>query len=292
MAEETTSRLTKNNVFIDFFSDEKNVYQLYGELHPEDTDVKPEDISMVTLQSIIVNTLYNDLGFRVKDRYIILVEAQSNWSANMSLRMLFYLTQTYRHYLKETKQSELSARRVKLPKPDLYVVYSGQSDVPDEISLSEDFFDGNSPVDVRVKVLHTIDKTLCGQYVGFCRVFDEQRKIYRNGIDCAKATIRICIGQGYLSEYLKVREKETITMLAQLFDEVYLREQYKISEFEAGKAEGIAEGKAEGKAEGIAEKALDIASNLLRSGLLSKEHIASMTGLPLETINELAAQGV
>lgn len=284
MAEETTSRLSKNNVFVDFFSQKKNVYQLYNELHPEDNDVKIDDICMMTLESVLVNTLYNDLGFRVKNRYIIMVEAQSGWCPNMSLRMLFYLVQTYRRYLEDTKQSEHSSRKVKLPKPDLYVVYSGNDNAPDAISFSEDFFDGDSPIDVRVKILHSVDTTLCGQYVGFCRVFDRQRRIHHNGIECAKATIRICVERGYLSEYLKSREKETITMLAQLFDEAYLREQYNISEFEAGKVEGIAEGRAKEK--------INMASNMLRSGLLSKENIAMMTELPIETINKLAAQGV
>ena len=63
-----------------------------------------------------------------------------------------------------------------------------------------------------------------------------------------------------------------------------------------GKAIGLTEGKAigltEGKAIGLTEGILKTALNMLHAGIFSKENIAVATGLPMETINELAAQGV
>lgn len=281
MAEETTNRNSKDSVFVSLFDDKNYVYQLYRELHPEDTDVVLEDIQIKTLESVLINTLYNDLGFVVKDRFIILVEAQSAWCPNIPLRMMFYLSQTYRQYLEETQQSEHSSVKVKLPKPDLYVVYSGKNEVPDEISLRNDFFGGDSPVEIKVKVLHTVDETIYGQYIGFCRIFDEQRKIYQNKLDCAKETIRICVENHYLAAYLKQHETEAISMMSKLFDEEYLRKQYEIAEgrrqFAAGEAIGVAKGEAK------------LALELLRLGLLSKEDIQKASGLSMEKINELAA---
>lgn len=285
MAPGTTDRQSKNNVFVDMFSDIQYVHRLYRELHPEDTDVSAADIKVETLGAVIVNTLYNDLGFTVRDKLIMLVEAQSTWCPNIPLRMMFYLSETYRRYLDETNQSEHSRTKVRLPKPELHVIYSGTQSVPEEISLSETFFGGNSPVDVIVKVFHSINQSLCGQYVGFCRVFDEQRKIYDDGIECAIATIRICKEKGYLVEYLTKRETEVINMMSVIFNEEYLRTQYDKSRFAEGEAKGRARGRAEGKAEGKAETA----SNMLRMGLFSRENIAQATGLSLEKINELAA---
>lgn len=106
----------------------------------------------------------------------MLVEAQSAWNPNMTLRMLLYLAETYRRFIKDSHQSEHSASRVKLPKPELYIVYSGNKDVPKEISFNHDYFDGDAPVDLQIKILSNTDETIYGQYIGFCRVYDEQRK--------------------------------------------------------------------------------------------------------------------
>ena len=228
MQEETskTKRKSKDSVFVNLFEDTENVLRLYKELHPEDTQVTVEDIQIQTIKSVLVNTLYNDLGFLVKDRFVMLVEAQSAWNPNMPLRMLFYLAETYRRYLADTVQSEHSSTRVKIPKPELYVVYSGKRKCPEFVSFNDNFFDGDSPVELKIRVLNETNMTIYGQYIGFCKVFNEQRKIHNDSIMCAKETIRICIEKDYLVSYLKEHEKEVIDMMAELFDEEYQREAY------------------------------------------------------------------
>lgn len=267
MAQEMTNRKSKDSVFVDLFTDKNYVFQLYKELHPEDKTVKIEDIDVQTIKSVLVNTLYNDLGFLVKDRFIMLVEAQSGWNPNITLRMMFYLSETYRRYLHDTVQSEHSGTRVKLPKPDLYVVYSGNADVPDVVSFSEDFFNGDSPVDIKVKVLNKSDETICGQYIGFCKVFNEQRRLHDNKIICVKETIRICIERGYLATYLKTHEKEATTMMSELFDEEYLRGQYNKSRDK--------EMLAEGRVDGI----LSTLADLVKKGLLTLSQAAEQANM-------------
>lgn len=212
------------------------------------------------MESVLAHTIYNDLGFIVKDRFVLLVEAQSKWNDNMSLRMLFYLAETYRRYLDDTKQSEHYPKRVKLPVPDFYVVYTGDKKVPEEISLNDDYFGGKANIDLKVKILKEVNTTLYGQYIGFCKIFDEQFRIHKNSIRCAEETVRICIDRNYLSEYLKNHRKEVITMMARLFDEETIRASYEMAareqeriRFEEIKAEGRAEGRAEGIEEGIKE---------------------------------------
>ena len=244
-----TKAKSKDSVFVNLFENAENVLRLYKELHPEDTQVTVEDIQIQTIKSILVNTLYNDLGFIVKDKFVMLVEAQSAWNPNMPLRMLFYLAETYRRYLADTVQSEHSSTKVKIPKPELYVVYTGKRKCPETVSFSETFFDGNSPVELKIRILNKVDMTIYGQYIGFCKVFNEQKEIYQDSIMCAKETIRICIEKGYLVSYLQEHEKEVVDMMAELFDEEYQREAYN----RASNKEAIAIGRAEERRE-LAEK--------------------------------------
>lgn len=266
-----TKRKSKDSVFINLFEDTKNVLRLYKELHPEDTQITVDDIHIQTIKSVLVNTLYNDLGFIVKDKFVMLVEAQSAWNPNMPLRMLFYLAETYRRYLADTIQSEHSSTKVKIPKPELYVVYSGEQKCPEIVSFSDSFFDGDCPVELKVKVLNKVDMTIYGQYIGFCKVFNEQRKIYQDSVMCAKETLRICIEKGYLVSYLQKHEKEVVDMMSELFDEEYQREAYN----RASQRKAIEEGRAEGKAEGKAEERKALAEKMRAKGY-SEQEIAEL----------------
>lgn len=270
-----TKRKSKDSVFINLFEDTKNVLRLYKELHPEDTQITVDDIHIQTIKSVLVNTLYNDLGFIVKDKFVMLVEAQSAWNPNMPLRMLFYLAETYRRYLADTIQSEHSSTKVKIPKPELYVVYSGEQKCPEIVSFSDSFFDGDCPVELKVKVLNKVDMTIYGQYIGFCKVFNEQRKIYQDSVMCAKETLRICIEKGYLVSYLQKHEKEVVDMMSELFDEEYQREAYNRASQRKAIEEGRAEGKAEGRAEGKAEERKALAEKMRAKGY-SEQEIAEL----------------
>lgn len=66
MSAETANRRSKDSVFVDIFSDVNYVFELYKELHPEDTEATVDDINIQTIKSVLVNTLYNDLGFLSK----------------------------------------------------------------------------------------------------------------------------------------------------------------------------------------------------------------------------------
>ena len=63
--------------FSDLFQDKKYLLKLYQALHPEDTGTTEDDLVDVTIQNVLTDGLYNDLGFRNKDRVVILAEAQS-----------------------------------------------------------------------------------------------------------------------------------------------------------------------------------------------------------------------
>ena len=141
----------------------------------------------------------------------------------------------------------------------------------------EDYFDGDAPVDLKVKILCKEDTTtISGQYIGFCKVYNKQKELHNDSIKCAEETVRICIEKGYLAEYLTTHQKEVISMMRELFDQETVQKQF----FNAERNKNIAEGKELGK--------IEVALNLLSSGSLSKKDIAKATGLSLEQVKELA----
>ena len=117
----------------------------------------------------------NEITYKPNDKFVVLVEAQSKWNPNMTLRLLIYLAKTYQQYLIDTQQSEHSSAKVSLPKPELYVIYTGddRKSVPSEISFEDDYFDGDAPIDLKVKILCKEDTS----YTRYITAWTSQRTI-------------------------------------------------------------------------------------------------------------------
>ena len=69
------NRQIKDTVFSDLFSSKKNLLALYRVFHPEDKTATEDDVSNVTMKNILMRDLYNDLGFTVRGKLLLLVEA-------------------------------------------------------------------------------------------------------------------------------------------------------------------------------------------------------------------------
>ncbi|MDO5490721.1 MAG: hypothetical protein Q4F52_11575 [Bacteroidaceae bacterium] len=220
--EAQVKRTIRDSVFTSLFSDKKYLLQLYRVLHPEDTKTTENDLSMVTIQNVLTDNLYNDLGFMVDDRLMVLVEAQSTWSVNIVMRGLIYLVQTIQSYLKQSRQDIYQSKPLYLPKCELYVLYTGrQKPEKDTLSFREVYYAGaESAIDVHVRILQTgNDKNIVTQYCQFTDIYAEQFVKYKRSLKTIKETIRICIEQDILADYLHHHEKEVITMLECLFDQ-------------------------------------------------------------------------
>jgi len=94
LPDQTGNRKAKDSLFTSLFNEPKYALQLYKILHPEETDITENDIQPATLNNTFTTGRYNDLGMLVRDRLIILVEAQSTWNPNMPLRFLLYIADT------------------------------------------------------------------------------------------------------------------------------------------------------------------------------------------------------
>ena len=85
---------TKDSIFTHLFSIPQYQLKLYRTLHPEDKAVKVSDIETITRRCVVAQHEHNDLGILVKNRLMILVEAQSSWSPNIVLRLMSYAVQS------------------------------------------------------------------------------------------------------------------------------------------------------------------------------------------------------
>ncbi len=223
-------RTAKNSVFLDLFQDKKNLLSLYKTLHPEDMEVTEDTLDIVTIDNVLTDNLYNDLGIMAgNNKLLLLLEAQSTWTVNILIRILLYLAQSYHEYFERTSQSLYKSTKVKMPKPELYIIYTGnRGRKPDIISLSKEFFDGaDIDIEVRAKVIYESDtEDIINQYIIFCKVFDEQRKLYGMTERTVKETIRICKDRNILKEYLINREVEVVTIMMSLFDDEQIMKTY------------------------------------------------------------------
>jgi len=153
----------------------------------------------------------------------VLVEAQSTFTKNILVRFLLYLAETYNRYINRENLNIYGTKTVKLPIPELYVIYHGdRGDKPDEIILSRDVFGIDDPesifVDVKAKIIY--DSTpgdIVNQFITFARVFDQQIQEHGRTREAVEETLRICRDQDVLRDYLV--EEEVATIMFTLLDE-------------------------------------------------------------------------
>lgn len=271
MEEEVMKYTIKDSVFTSLFKEKKYLIQLYRALHPEDKEATENDLQDVTVSNVLVNDIYNDVGFRVGSTLLILIESQATWTVNIIFRALMYLVQTYREYFKETKQDVYKSKKLRMPVPELYVIYTGaRKDRPEEISLSKEFFGGKDIcLDVKVKMIYDgKEGDIISQYVKFTKVCNEQTALYGRTRKAIKETIRICKDSDVLREYLESKEQEVLNMLMELYDQEEVMRSYVESEkYDAAK---------------------ETAKRLLRMGKLSIEEVAVGSGLTVEEVEALS----
>ena len=272
----------KETVFRDLFSQKKYLLQMYQALHPDDTTITADDLDIVTLKSILMNGIYNDLGFMVRgSQLMVLVEAQSTWSPNIVIRSLMYLMETYQDYFRENKIKLYGSHKVDMPKPELYVIYTGdKGSHPDVLSMKDEFFpDTDCCIDVKVKIIYLQDSDdIISQYIGFCRVFNEQVALYGRTLTAAKEIIRICRDRNLLKEYLGEREREVEEIMSILFDQEYIWD----LERNSIRAEALAEG----ISQGASENQKQVVLNMFRDNM-SYETIARINDLSVEEVKDI-----
>ena len=243
--------------------------------------------------------LYNDLGFTIRGKLLLLVEAQSTWTANVIFRLFLYLAETWGEYIKVTGQNIWGTKKITLPKTELYVIFTGErKDKPSVISLFDEFvaplarslpsLDLGCPssklapdewiLDLKVHVIFGDEACespdILQQYIAFSKELDEQFKDKGRTVDALTCAIERCKSKNILREYLQTREKEVAKIMTILFDQDYVNEI------------ACKEREARGETRGEYNKAVSTARNFLAMGF-SVEQIAQGTGLSVEEVAAL-----
>ena len=289
--DEKVNRNAKDSVFVDLFEHPEYLLQLYRVFHPEDTVTREEDLTIITLESLFLKERYNDLGFLAGNRLMILVEAQSSWSVNILVRFLLYVADTYNRYIEKNDLDLYTSRKVQLPVPELYLIYTGdRKNCPEALSLSKEIFgmkNLDASVEVRAKVLHDSKQgDILNQYVSFTRIFDEQvRKLGRTRAAVEK-TLRICRERDVLADYLAKEEVAAIMFtfvdkekqLARYIKEE--REDAHSKGVEQGVEQGIRQGIEQGIKQGEETGILSSIRNLMNSMEIPAEKAMELLNIP------------
>ena len=273
----------KDSLFIDLFSDKMRLIQLYKSLIDDQRKINPEDIEILTIQNIILRGIYNDLGFRVKDEIIILMEAQTTYTTNIVLRILFYLSETLKNYIIDSSENknlnELYNTKPRIiPKIKLFVVYTGDKMMQDhDLHLKDVMVENDiiSDIDMKVRVLCTGNKkSILGQYILFTRVYTKQKKECKDIETAVKNTIEICMNDDILKEYLDYRKMEVQEMITAFMTQEEAFESFLKDEVKRGRKEGEEKGK------------IDTLINFFKNGI-GLDVISKGLGMSIEEVKSI-----
>ena len=195
--------------------------------------------------------------------------------------MIHTLVYTYSHgYIHRQQPKKVNVygtRKIDLPQPEFYLIYTGKrEDCEEEISLAKNFFDDeNAAIDLKMKVIYAEDENnIIGQYIIFCHVLDEQVKIYGRTKKAVEETIRLCQDRNVLKEYLESRQKEVVTIMMTMFDQEYAVDAYGDERYYKGRDEGKREGRDSALTNSI--------SNLMSKLHMTVEQAMDILNIPAE----------
>ena len=310
----TENRKHKDSLFVDYFSKDRDwkhhFLSLYNALHSTNLQVETTSLERVNLEQVLYMDYYNDIAIMVNDQFILMIEHQATINPNMPLRLLEYVTRIYGN--KVDSKTKFSNQLIPLAKPEFFVFYTGNQDLPSESYL---YLSGAFPKDPSENQLSDSELTL-ELKVKVCKIKGEEpSQIVQNCpdleqyvqflklIDKAKAdgqaqpltrAIREAVRHNILRDYLERKGGETLSILTAEYDyvtdiAVKQEEAYAIG-ITTGREEGISIGLERGRLEGLErgayEKALETAKAFLSMGF-SPRQVAQGTGLPLEVVQEL-----
>lgn len=222
----------KDSVFTKLFSDKQKVLELYNAVEIKNYPSTTE-IEINTLDGVLYLDRINDVSFIIEDKLIVLVEQQSTINENMPLRFLLYICKLYKRIIVLRKSNMYRTNLTKIPRPEFICLYNGKDDFPDEkiLKLSDAFseIEGMDKIDpeLSVRVLNinkgkntelVKNSKVLSDYVTFV---DRARYYLSTGIalvDAINETVKFCIENGILADFLQKYRAEVMSMLATEFD--------------------------------------------------------------------------
>lgn len=268
----------KDRLFGMIFNDKEKLLELYNAMNRSDyTDAS--ELQVVTLENAIYLSMKNDMAYVLHDE-LFLYEQQSTKNANMPLRCLFYASDTYSVLVKD--KNIYGTKMLPLPSPTFVVFYNGKQkmDEEGELRLSDAFVKKqeipNLEVIVKVKNINMGNSRelfeKCRPMRDYMIFVDKVRRYSQEQPleDAVERTIRECMEEDVMADFLKRNRAEVVKMCLYEYDEERQRE------FDRE------EGREEGRQELLEEQ---IRANVKKG--YSKEMIADFLGVDLETIESV-----
>ena len=241
----------------------------------------PSNIKINTLNGSFYSSIKNDISFMLDTLIMMLIEHQTTINPNMPIRMLEYVAELFRRYMEPEKRKVYSTDLIKLPAPEFYVFYDGDdtSFEHQTLRLSDAFMAPSDKLELIVNVYNLADgmnedlKERCrplNEYSIFSNHYKQLRKQRLPIDEAVSATIRYCIDNNVMKDYLQHNESEVIDMFGFEWDEKEERQAL----IETSEARGEERGK------------ISTIRNLLASGLITLD---ALKASGLYSPDELAA---
>ena len=248
-----TNRKVRDTVFCRFMATREHLLSLCNALNDTQYDQSAE-ININTLEGSFFSNIKNDISFLVDNLMVVLIEHQTTINPNMPLRFLSYVDELYRRYISTFHENIYGREIVKLPAPEFFVFYDGDdtSFEHQTLKLGDAFKTNSDKLELIVNVYNLAEgmnkelKEKCtpiGEYSSFSNMY---KKLRHQGLTIDQAineTIRYCLANGIMIEYLQNHQKEVIDMFGFEWNEKEEREAL----LKIGEARGEARGEAKGK---------------------------------------------
>ena len=251
---ETKNREVKSDVFSLLMEEKENALQVYNALNGSDYK-DPEMVEIVKLETGISLTIRNDASF-ILDMYLSIYEHQSSFNPNMPLRMLIYVAEIFKGYVKAMEYDLFGHRRIELPTPKFVVFYNGTENRPAQevMRLSDLFHHKEEKPELELMcAVYNINPGNNSDFMGKCSILNQYtafiekvRDNQTNNVESPiKQAIDYCIEHDILRDFLSrkgdaVLRIMTIDMTWEAREKLIRRD-----EREEGRAEGREEGREE-----------------------------------------------
>ena len=298
----TENRKHKDSLFVDYFSKDRDWKQhflsLYNALHGTNLQVDNTRLERVNLEQVLYMDYYNDIAVMVNDQFILMIEHQATINPNMPLRLLEYVTRIYGNRI--DSKTKFSNQLIPLAKPEFFVFYTGNQDLPSEsyLYLSDAFpkdpsenhlSNSELTLELKVKVCKIKSGTPSPvvqncpdleQYVRFLKLIDKAKS--DGQAQPLTRAIREAVRHNILRDYLERKGGETLSILTAEYD---FDTAMAVKQEEAYE-EGISIGLERGLEQGAYQTKLETAKLMLGLGI-PLEQVQICTSLPLDVIQHL-----
>lgn len=211
-------------------------------------------LQLYTIEDVVYLGMRNDVGY-ILDSYITLHEQQSTYNPNIPLRGLIYFAKMYEKYITQNKLDIYSSTLKKIPTPQFYVFYNGDtiSEDKETLKLSDAFI---QPVKEGVfewtAIMLNINKghntnllEKCETLNSYATFINRIKELLSEGCNIEEAVTKAvdwCIFNNVLAEYFRMHKSEVVGMVLTEYNEKQVMDNIKKEFYDNGFNDGFDKG--------------------------------------------------